>query len=126
LSSYPYDEEYWQKGFNDTLQTREGIRWSKLMVPKSEIAQWWRFPSLADESSAASEFRTGAPGRPTPIHLVVSQHKRRLAAGQAEKSVVAEAEALAKWLEDTHPTLPPLKPKTIRNRISSAHRREYR
>jgi hypothetical protein len=123
LSSYPFDEEYWQKGFNDTLQARGEIRWSKLMVLKSEVAERWPFQQDPERSSVSAEFRTGAPGRPTPIHLVLSEHQRRLSAGEAEKSVTLEAEMLARWLQDTHPDVPRLTPKTIRNRISSAHRR---
>lgn len=70
----------------------------------------------------SADYRAGAPGRPTSMHLVVAEHSRRLADGFAEMSVVAESEHLAQWLADTHPGLPQLKPKSIRNKISGAHR----
>jgi hypothetical protein len=67
--------------------------------------------------------RTGAPGRPSSMHLVVSEHERRLAEGIASVAVMAESEHLAAWLKQTYPDAPPLTPKTIRNKIAAVHRR---
>ena len=122
LSSYPYvDDEHWKNGFDDSLQSRDGVRWSKLMVLKSEVAQFW--PFSAETPSAPPAFRTGAPGRPTPMHLVVAEHGHRLANGKAESSVVAESEQLVLWLKKNYPDIPALTAKTIRNKISAEHRR---
>jgi hypothetical protein len=115
LSSSPYiDEEHWHRGFNDSLQDRSGARWLKLMVLKSDVAKAWPFDSDA--------VRTGAPGRPTPIHLVRTEHQSRIAAGLAEDNVTREAAYLANWLSETHPTVPQLKAKTIANNIRDNHR----
>ena len=115
LSSYPYiDEEHWHRGFNDSLQDRSGARWLKLMVLKSDVTKAWPF--------GANSVRTGAPGRPTPIHLVRAEHKSRVAAGLAEDSVTREAAYLADWLSKAHPTVPQLKAKTIANNIRDNHR----
>jgi hypothetical protein len=111
------------KGFDDSLQTRAGIQWSKLMVLKSDIAKHWLFTSQTDDADPSWAIRTGAPGRPTPMHLVVAEHGSRLAASKAEMTVTAESEYLARWLKQTHPNLPSLTAKTIRNRISQVHRK---
>lgn len=117
------DAEHWHKGFNDSLQTRNGAEWSKLTILKSDVAKYWPFAIEAQQQDAPPPvFRTGAPGRPTPMHLVVAEHALRLKNRKAEVSVVAEAERLANWLKKMHPHLPPLTPKTIRNKISAAHR----
>jgi hypothetical protein len=107
------DAEHWHRGFNDSLQTRAGAEWSKLTVLKSDVAKCWPF---------ADVFRTGAPGRPTPIHLIVAEHRRRLDSGEAEITTTAEAKHLADWLKLAHPNAPPLTPKTIQNRIRAEHR----
>lgn len=123
LCSYPYvDDEHWHNGFDDSLQTRAGTQWSKLMVLKSDVAQFWSFVTDVKIQDSSPAFRTGAPGRPTPMHLVVAEHRNRLATGKAEMRVVAESERLAAWLKETHPHLPTLTSKTIRNKISAAHR----
>ncbi len=123
LSTCAYiDAEHWHKGFNDSLQARGGAEWSKLTVLKSEVAKCWPFSDVKQEQNKAPAFRTGAPGRPTPIHLIVVEHRSRLASGKAEISVTAEAENLADWLKSTHPDAPSLTPKTIQNRIRAEHR----
>lgn len=114
------DAEHWHRGFNDTLQTRAGIEWSKLTVLKSDVLRWWSFSK--GKSDEPSSIRTGAPGRPTPIHLVLAEHRRRLERDEAEQRVTAEAEHLAAWLKQTHPDVPSLTAKTIQNRIRSDHR----
>ena len=116
------DAEHWHKGFNDSLQTRRGVEWAKLTVLKSEIAQCWPFAGAVKERIEAPTFRTGAPGRPTPIHLVLAEHTRRLGRGETEVAVAAEAEHLRGWLRLSYPDVPLLTSKTIQNRIRAAHR----
>jgi hypothetical protein len=89
-----------------------------IALRRQSVLRFW--PPQNQNLSAG--YRTGAPGRPTPMHLVVAEHSRRLADGRAETSVVAESEQLAQWLCNAHPDLPALKPKSIRNKISGAHR----
>lgn len=92
-------------------------------------AQWQAVQSPAPSSTTASDKdaapgRTGAPGRPSSMHLVRQEHARRLQAGKAEASLAAEARYLARWLRDTHPGEPPPTQKTIENRIRDQHHRE--
>jgi hypothetical protein len=115
LVSHPYiDDEHWRDG--DSLQDRSGARWRRLMVLKADVARYWPF-------AAALDHRTGAPGRPSAMHLVELEHRARWARGEALSSIGAEAEYLSQWLANTHPTLPTVRAKTIRNRLGSEHRR---
>jgi hypothetical protein len=115
------DEAHWQRSEGDSLRNRSGVRWSKLMVLKSEIARLWPSPTSLVEQDRPI-LATGAPGRPTSMHLVHPEHQRRLDARQAEQTLSAEAAALAAWLKKTHPNAPPLTVKTIENNIRDRHR----
>jgi hypothetical protein len=64
-----------------------------------------------------SEYRTGAPGRPSSSHLVEAELDRRISSGTRSGSAAKEAESLADWLKSTHPKLPPMTKKTILNRF---------
>jgi hypothetical protein len=75
--------------------------------------------SVADEVAAT----TGAPGRPTSIHLVVAEFERRAKAGNIERNLPTQSEVLARWLKANHPRHPPLKPKTIENKLRHDYRR---
>jgi hypothetical protein len=57
--------------------------------------------------------RSGAPGKPSSMHLVIAEFKRRRSNGGCANSRHAEAEALAKWLAKAHPNAPTLKAKSI-------------
>jgi hypothetical protein len=61
--------------------------------------------------------RSGAPGKPSSMHLILDEHERRRVAGKTAQSREAEGEALAAWLRATHPTAPPAKAKTIRDKL---------
>jgi len=61
--------------------------------------------------------RSGAPGRPSSMHLVLMEHLRRVEAGEACDSRTKEAKALVGWLRATHPTAHPLTWNTVRNAL---------
>jgi len=124
LSTCPYvEEDHWHKGFHDSLQLRADIGWGKLMVLKSDTARFW--PVALDQANPneAQVMPSGGSGRPTAMHLVIAEHRKRLDAGSAEEKVGAESKHLAKWLREAHPGAPALTSKTIRNKIASEHRR---
>jgi hypothetical protein len=124
LYSHPFiDDEHWHRGFDDSLRTRKRIEWSKVMVLKADVAKIWPFSASAQNQDSSPSILTGAPGRPTPMHLVVAEHRNRLASRKAEVSVTVESGRLAEWLRATHPDLPNLTAKTIRNKISAEHRK---
>jgi hypothetical protein len=117
LSSRVYiDEVQWHKDSNDSLETSRGCEWSKLMVVRSQVAQYWPF-------SAALARRTGAPGRPSSMDLVEAEHRARWDRGEAKPSIGAEAPILSEWLKIKHPNEPQLKPKSIANRLRYEHRK---
>jgi len=119
LSSCVYlDEANWRKGFDDRLESRWGVKWSKLMVLKSEVARWWPFESATPKKpDAAIPVRTGAPGRPSYMHLVLIEHSARWDRGETEGGIGAEARALRAWFDKAHPSLPPPSTVTIETRI---------
>lgn len=122
LQSYVFlDDEHWRKGFDDSLQDRQGTHWSQLMVPKSDIARWWPFSTepMLDQASS------GAPGRPTSMHLVTLEYSKRWERGDVHKKIGDEAKVLAAWLIKTHPTSPRLTAKTITNNLRAEHRQRW-
>jgi hypothetical protein len=122
LFSRPYlDDEHWRKGFDDSLEDRRRARWRRLMVLKADVARYWPFDIA--RPADVTPLVTGAPGRPTSMHLVELEHRDRWQRGEAETSIGAEAAALADWLRTEHPQAPPLRPKTIANRLRNDHRR---
>lgn len=69
--------------------------------------------------------RTGVAGRPTSIHLISAEHRRRLKSDEAHDSVADESRYLASWLKKEHPFATPATPKTIENRIRAEHRQNH-
>ena len=114
-----HDLEAIQRRGRDTLRNGSLTGYDKILISRRSVLALWLETQPANETPA---FWTGAPGRPTPIHLVVAEHRRRLDSGNAEISVTAEAKHLAGWLKLTHPKVPPLTPKTIQNKIGAGHR----
>lgn len=90
--------------------------YNDVMVRRSAVMSVW--PGSHELIVVA----TGSPGRPTSMHLVAAEHKRRLVNGLAERGVRAEAKVLEEWLKQTHPKAPTLTAKTIENNIRTAHR----
>ena len=124
LSSRIYvDDEHWRKRFNDSLQTRYGCKWSHLMVLKSDVLRHWPFSSPENENSTTPlATKTGAPGRPSSMHLVEREYRARGDRGDTKASIGEEAKVLSEWLRSTHPDAPRLTPKTIANRLRHEHR----
>jgi hypothetical protein len=79
--------------------------------------------NAADAGTPPAEIlATGTPGRPTSMHLIRAEHRRRLDAGEAHHSVKEEARHLAAWFAAAHPNAPQPTPKTIENGIRATHR----
>jgi len=89
------------------------------MLLRSDVAKFWPF-DVVGESTAPS--RTGAPGRPTSMHLVETEFRARCARNEVEASLAKEADLLAAWLSNEHPSSPRLTTKTIKNRLRDAYR----
>lgn len=124
LHSYCFiDQDHWERGFDDSLYMHRGPKWSRLLVSKNDIAKLWPFAIRSEtEPFDVAVYRTGAPGRPSSMHLVEAEFERRCASGLVEISLRKEAEALAAWLKSVHPMLRPATPGTIENSIRAAFR----
>ena len=66
--------------------------------------------------------RNGAPGRPSYIHLIEAEFKRRQSDNRLESSLTKEANALVDWFRSAHPEIKPYKAKSIYNRLGSLYR----
>jgi hypothetical protein len=112
LRSHPYiDDADWRDGVDDSLLDRRGVQWSQLAVLKSDIARLWPFEAA----------KSGAPGRPSSMHLVMGEYAARWQRGEVSKSLSAEAKTLSKWLQVNHPYEPQATPKTIKIRLVPLH-----
>lgn len=74
------------------------------------------------DQSRADVTKSGAPGRPSSMNLVLSEYQRRREAHTVESSARAEAKALETWLKSNHPKHPCLTEKTIRNKLTEGGR----
>ena len=111
-------------GSDDSLQDQRGVKWARIQVLKTDMVRLWPFtPSEQPTQTGLAIMHSGAPGRPTSMRLVEIEHSARWDRGEALDSITAEAEALAQWLSDKHPSAPRLKPKTICNNLRGEYRR---
>ncbi|MFC1491830.1 hypothetical protein ACFLQ0_04500 [Nitrospinota bacterium] len=76
-------------------------------------------PNLNDTISSPEldPYKSGAPGKPTIMHMVVKEFKARVLRGVCEPGVGKESEALKIWAAQTYPNVPTLTAKTIENNI---------
>ncbi len=81
------------------------------LVAETDL-DWWLGP--APETPIT---KTGAPGRPSSMGIVMVEFERRRAGEQCKSSRQAEANTLAAWLKETHPNMPKLSAKSIRNKL---------
>lgn len=81
------------------------------------------FVEAGGQSGVAEPMKSGAPGKPTSMHLVEAETHARAARGELRPTMKEEAEHLSRWLIATHPGAPPLTPKTIGNRLGTLYRR---
>ncbi|SDB59482.1 hypothetical protein [Bauldia litoralis] len=122
LWASPYvDEEHWRAGFSDDLRQRRQTVWTKVMVNKPDIANWWPFGH--EKEIEPGPLRTGAPGAPSTMSYILAEHEIRCERGVADKSVGVEAGHLEAWFHEKHPSWPCSKKKTIENCIRERHRR---
>ncbi len=80
-----------------------------------------RWSDVAVGSGSTNVVGTGAPGRPSSMHLVKEEFRRRVEAGTIERKLALEARALEAWLKQSHARHPPLTAKTIANRLRETY-----
>lgn len=71
-----------------------------------------------ETASKVVTYASGAPGRPSSMHLIKAELDRRIEEKQlGGDTIKAVSESLSKWLEDTHPEATPCQPKSIANAL---------
>jgi len=81
------------------------------------------FIEAGGQSGVAEPMKSGAPGKPNYMHLVEAEMHARAGRRELRPTMKEEAEHLSRWLIETHPGAPPLKPKTIGNRLGILYKR---
>jgi hypothetical protein len=89
----------------------------QLMLENDNFNRWLNALRNQLDMQAPSCAKSGAPGRPTSMHIVLLEHGRRVENGTHGGSRTAEAKALEGWLKKIHPDMPPLTYKTILNKL---------
>ena len=119
-----FNEEDWRAGSDDSLQNRGGVKVARIQVLKTDMVRWWPFSLVeaAAETSAVAP-TSGAPGRPSSMHLIEDEHRARWERGDALLGVAAQARALHDWFRKAHPHERPPTARTIENCIRHEHRR---
>lgn len=87
--------------------------WMEVLVSREDIVRYiqkngWQIERMA----------SGAPGRPTSMHLVRLEFDRRMKDGRILNKKSDEAKYLESWLKERYPTQPPLTAKTISNNLT--------
>jgi hypothetical protein len=105
-----------------SIHPTEGDMWvqlEKVTLPTDTLLALFPDTPATDGSDQAEPAwsGSGAPGRPSSMHLVIQEYERRCEADEAERGTMAEAEVLSMWLRETYPDFPPAMPKTIANKI---------
>jgi hypothetical protein len=108
----------------------KGATYRNVRLTLTDLSKAW--PELRPQPEPVvipSASRTGVPGRPTSWHLVEAECRRRYAAGERHPGSIPETESraewartLIKWLESTYEDVPPLKQKTVVNRLGGVLR----
>jgi hypothetical protein len=75
----------------------------------------------AEQSAKPKPVRTGTAGRPTSMHLVRPEHRRRIAAGEAKDTLAGEARDLREWLKQAYPEAPLPGLSALQNAIRDDH-----
>jgi hypothetical protein len=122
LRSIPYyGEARWRDGCDDALTNTRSDGWRRLMVLKADVARHWPF-GLASEVQLNEASRTGAPGRPSSMHLIEAEFAARSARGERAGTLAEESRILAHWLRSKHPNEQRAGPKAIENKLRQKFR----
>lgn len=82
--------------------------------------------TVRDHEEQLARYRTGAPGRPGSGHLIEEEFERRAASRAIEPTLSEQGRVLVDWLQETHPQVHPIKPRTVENMIRASYHRARR
>ena len=95
---------------------RTGAVFERVLFRKEDVLTVW------PGGEAGLPNRTGAPGRPSSMHLIDAELKARMERGDTLPTLRLESEALADWFLRTYPHAARPTPKTIQNKIREIYR----
>lgn len=104
------------KAISSRMATASAFREGGNAVPQAADGE------VPGPTQSIETYRTGAPGRPTSVHLVEEELRRRANAGELSATLQSEAENLSKWLADRHPKAARMKAKSVANRCRDLFR----
>jgi hypothetical protein len=81
-------------------------------------------PAQTTDGALVSD-QTGAPGRPTSKHLVLSEYARRSAVGEVCTAIKDEAIYLAAWLAQSYPQMASMAPRSVENAIRAGFNKRH-
>ena len=110
--------------------TQKPTVWVDPEFPTAQAMNLWPPIRPGQESSGVQQqeptddvlFRTGAPGRPTSMHLIEAEFERRRSVNELKPSLAMESEFLHRWLTTTYPGAPPASARTIEGKIRAQYR----
>jgi len=121
------DAEFWRFALPSTdgaavnLSLLRKLYWFE--VSADDVEREWPNATGAPEPSDNAEFRTGAPGRPSPINLIEREAKRRLEQGVKPPTLARFAQELHDWAEGNFPNGPIPTARTIENKVRPLFKR---
>jgi hypothetical protein len=104
FANVPDDEFY-------STETTERYQGCQLLVEDSAVRYYWK------QQARLEPAKTGAPGRPSSMDLVMGEFARRIASHETAPSRSEESKELAKWLSEKHPGMPKCGGKRIFNKL---------
>ena len=102
--------------------------WYFVHLDREQFASFLKDMDLEVKHEEGADERTGVPGRPSSIHLLLPEARRRLDAGQVPKSITVFSRELADWFKINYPRKMPLKPRSIENALRElwhAHKKAH-
>jgi hypothetical protein len=115
-------ERFWQSNEDLDYLLKESSKNGIVIINESDFARWQGTPLNGIVILDLVPQRTGAPGRPSSMHLIVNELSARISAGNLEDTVTKQADTLSTWLSENHPAAPKPLPKSIKNKIASLFR----
>ena len=126
-----FSERRWLRWERDELRSKAGgadptLDWTEVHVDRSQFEEWLSRNELSARSTAPDAelqrpqvvtHSSGAAGRPTSIHLVTPEAKRRIECQDLPETLTEFSRQLSEWLSKTYPDAHPLTAKSIENKI---------
>ena len=87
----------------------------RILVPLADFNSWIKTQVSSRRETLVELMHSGAPGRPSSMHLVIAEAKRRIAAKKLPDLKTQFGKQLSEWLKADHPGCPPVTQKTVTN-----------